>query len=213
VQVKTKNLLVGAIVVLLVGLLWYRVVYSPMQSSASKAKTAAHDADAQSVSLRRALQSATIDKKKAQSVSAQSLLAAVPADPAEASFLRSLDQIRVASGAAWQTITPGVPAPSVAGTSITVGITASGTEDQIARYLDGVMTLKRIFVVDNVTIGAGGGSANGSAPASAPAGAVFAGGLQQVTISGRIFSSATAASGTSTTPTTGAPAPTAKTSG
>ena len=54
-QVKTKNLLVGALVVLLVGALWYKVVYSPMESKASKAKTAAHDADTSAASLRQAL--------------------------------------------------------------------------------------------------------------------------------------------------------------
>ena len=65
-QVKTKNLLIGAIVVLLVGLLWYKVVYSPMESKASKAKTAAHQADATAASLRQELNSAA--SKKAVSV-------------------------------------------------------------------------------------------------------------------------------------------------
>ena len=42
-QVKTKIIAVGALLVLLVGVLWYRVVVSPMQSNASKANTAASD--------------------------------------------------------------------------------------------------------------------------------------------------------------------------
>ena len=37
------------------------------------------------------------------------MLAAIPVDAAEASFLRSIDALRVASGADWQSITPSRP--------------------------------------------------------------------------------------------------------
>ena len=66
-QVKTKNLVVGAIVVLLVGALWYKVAYSPMQNKASKAKTAAHDADVQAATLRQQI-AAEAKRAKAQNV-------------------------------------------------------------------------------------------------------------------------------------------------
>jgi len=222
VQVKTKNIVVGALVVLLVGMLWYRVVYSPMQSKASKAKTAAHDADTQSAGLRQALKASSSNTKKPKSTSTESLLAAVPADPAEASFLRSLEAIQIDSGAAWQSIAPSTPAPATGGTSITVAITASGTEAQITRYLDDLMALKRIFIIDNVAIAPGGStSPAGSSTPQAHAGAVFLGDLQQVSISGRIFTStpatsSTATSGSATTPTTaptGASAPTGTVNG
>jgi Tfp pilus assembly protein PilO len=216
VQVKTKNLIVGALVVLLVGMLWYRVVYSPIQSKASKAKTAAHDADAQSANLRAALKGSTAPKKNAKSTSTKALLAAVPADPAEAEFLRDLDVIRIDTGAQWQSVTPGLPAPAVGGgTSVSVGITVSGTEDQIARYLVELTSMDRVFVIDNVSMSQGGStSPAGTADATAH-GAVFLGAQQQATISGRIFSAstgvastATGTGGASTTPATGAPAPT-----
>jgi len=214
VQVKTKNIVVGALVVLLVGMLWYRVVYSPMQSKASKAKTAAHDADTQSAGLRQALKSSSASTKKPKSTSTESLLAATPADPAEASFLRSLEAIRIDSGAAWQTIAPSTPAPATGGTSITVAITASGTEAQITRYLADLTALKRIFVIDNLSVAPGGStSPAGSSTPQAHPGAVFLGDVQQVSITGRIFTSTTAtsstatgATGTATTPTTAAPA-------
>jgi Tfp pilus assembly protein PilO len=221
VQVKTKNILVGALVVALVGMLWYRVVYSPMQSKASKAKTAAHDADTQAASLRQQLNASSADTKKQKSQSAQSLLAATPADPAEASFLRSLEAIRIDSGAAWSTIAPSIPAPAAVGQSVTVAITAQGTEVQIGRYLADLTALKRIFVIDNVSISPGGSTAPaGSSTTPVHAGAVFVGDQQQVTISGRIFTSASAvssaatgASGTATTPAVGASAPTGNVSG
>ncbi len=212
-QVKTKNLLIGAVIVALVGMLWYRVVYSPMQAKASKATAAARAADTQSAGLRRTLTgSSPGDKHNPKSVSTQSLLAAIPADPAEASFLRSLDELRISSGAAWQTIAPGVPGPSSSGASITVTITASGTEDQVARYLVGLTTLKRVFVIDNVAIAPDASKTVAGPPAQPQSGALFGGGLEQATISGRIFTSASVTSPTAT-PTTAAPVPTAKTNG
>ncbi len=214
-QVKAKNMAVAGLVVLLVGALWYRVVYSPMTSKASKAKTAAHDADAQSANLRQTLKGASPSTKKTQTASDKSTLEALPLDPAEASFFRSLDALRLSSGADWQAVTNGVPSLSGDFNTITVSITAQGTEDEVARYMEGLATLPRVFIADSVTLGPGGSTAAaGSAPATVRPGALFAGDLEQVSISGRIFSSAAAASaatatgGTATTPATGAPAPT-----
>jgi Tfp pilus assembly protein PilO len=215
VQVKTKNLVVGAIVVLLVGLLWYRVVYSPIESKASKAKTAAQQADVTAASLRQEL-AAAAKKAKAQNVPTEVLLAAVPLDAAEASFLRSVDSLRVSSGAEWQSITPALPTTTGNLASISVGISVQGSEDQLARYVSGLSDLKRLFVLDTLSISASTGNAtSGSAPNAAP-GNVFSSGRLQMQISGRIFTQPTVVpTGTGTagaagtrTPATGAAAPT-----
>ncbi len=219
-QVKTKNMIVGALVVLLVSMLWYRVVYSPMESKASKAKTAAHDADTSAANLRQALAgtSSNSKKNKAQDVSTQKMLAGIPLERAQASFLRSLDALRVSSGALWQSVTPSAPTVSGTVTSMTVAITAAGTEDQVARYVAGLSALKRVFVLDNLTITKGGSTSAAGTVTTGHAGAVFFGDVMQLQISGRIFSQPAAPaaattgtgspSGSSTTPTTGAPAPT-----
>jgi Tfp pilus assembly protein PilO len=179
VQVKTKNLLVSAIVVLLVGALWYKVVYSPMETKASKAKTAATDAETSAASLRQELgTSRTAKKANGQDVSLGVMLNAIPADSAEASFLRSIDVLRVSSGADWQSITPSAPVSTGSLSTVSVGISVQGTEDQLARYVSGLADLKRIFVTDNVTITAGG----------AAQGHVFSAGTLQLQVTGRVFS-------------------------
>jgi Tfp pilus assembly protein PilO len=181
VQVKTKNLFVGALVVLLVGGLWYKVVYSPMESKASKAKTAATAADTSAAGLRKQLgQSDATKKTNGQNVSLGAMLTAIPVDSAEASFLRSIDALRVATGANWQSITPAAPTSTGGLATISVGISVQGTEDQLARYVSGLTELKRIFVTDNVTITASG----------AGRGAVFAAGNLQMQVTGRIFGQA-----------------------
>lgn len=211
-QVKTKSLVIGAVIVALVGLLWYRVVYSPMESKASKAKTAAHDADATAANLQRSLNSAAAAKKSGKDVSAGAMLTAVPIDAAEASFLRSVDALRVSSGADWQSITPTPPTSSGSIATINLAINVQGTEVQLTRYLSGLSDLKRLFVLDNVSI-SGSSVGSGSAPTpNAPSGGTFAGDKLQMAVSGRIFAqpgavpSATGAAGT-TTPAVGAPAP------
>jgi Tfp pilus assembly protein PilO len=218
VQVKTKNMMFAALVVLMVGVLWYRVVYSPMEAKASKAKTAAHEAETSAAQLRTALGTASGAKKKTTNhdVATDVMLAAIPLDSAEASFLRSIDELRVTSGADWQSITPTAPVGAGSVAAITVGITVQGTEAQLAAYANGLEGLKRIYVIDNLSIngasGGVGGVAGGGAAAAAP-GNVFAGGQLQMQISGRIFAQpgvvapivTPGASGSGTTPVTRAP--------
>lgn len=219
-QVKTKNIAVAALVVLLVGMLWYRVVYSPMTSKASKAKTAAHDADAQAANLRQALNGANPGAKHKQTASDKTTLAALPKDPAEAAFFRSLEDLHVSSGATWEVVTNGLPSSSGDFNTVTVSLTAQGTQDQVAAFMNGLSAMPRLFLVDNVTLGPTGTTAAGTAAPTVHPGALFPGDLEQLSISGRIFSSsdvaagtATAASGGSTTPAVGAAAPTGTVNG
>ncbi len=202
-QVKTKNLLVTALVVLLVGGLWYKVVYSSMESKASKAKTAANAADTSAAGLRRQLgESGATKKTNGQNVSLGAMLTAIPVDAAEASFLRSLDALRLATGATWQSITPAPPTSTGSLATISVAISVQGTEDQLAAYVSGLTELKRIFVTDNVTI-----TASGTGP-----GHVFAAGNLQMQVAGRIFGQAqatpAATGATGATGTTGSAATT-----
>ena len=220
-QVKTKNLIVGALAVLFIGMVWFRVVYSPMESKASKAKASAHEADITSQNLRQAINGTSpAGKNTKKDIAPEVMLAAVPADTAEASFLRAVDTLRVSSGAQWQSITPSVPTPAGNITSINVAITLQGTEDQVARYVAGLAGLKRLFVLDNLSITPNGSNAaGGSAAPQGHPGSVFAGDTMSAQISGRIFSQPSAAvgatgttgtstSGSSATPRTGTPAPT-----
>jgi len=226
VQVKTKNLIVGALVVLLVGALWYRVVYSPMESAASKAKSAARDADTTSANLRQALNGTSSANKKAKTkdASSASMLAAVPTDSAQATFLRNLETLRLASGAEWQSVTPTVPSLAGTVTSINVAISVQGSQEQIDRYVAGLAGMKRLFVIDNLAISPAGSTGSATAgPVQGHPGSTFVGDLFSAQIAGRIFSQPAAAAaatagstgtgtgGTATTPVTGAPAPTGQT--
>jgi Tfp pilus assembly protein PilO len=191
VQVKTKSLIVGVLAVVIVGLVWFQFLYSPIKSKTSKANAAAQSSQTEVDSLQQQIdQLNAADKKaKAKDIGSAQMLQAVPADAAEASFLRSLDQVRAASGASWQSTTPSTPAAAGNVTSIGLSIEVQGTEAQLARYLQGLYTMRRIFIADNVTL-----SANGCTDLSpCPGGALFKGADMQLTITGRVFAGPAAA--------------------
>jgi len=206
-------LIVGAFAVLVVGLLWYQFVYSPIKSKTSKANTAAQAAQSDVDSLQHQIDALNASNKKnqAKDIGTSQMLRAIPADFAEASFLRSLDTLRGTSGAAWQSVTPSVPTLAGGLTSINVSITVNGNEEQLARYLSGLYSMPRIFIPDNVTVTRTGQDLG-------PAGALFAGGSMQMQVSGRIFAGpaallpTTSGTGSSTTGTSTSGTSTAGTS-
>ncbi len=211
-QVKTKNLMMGALAVLFVGLIWFQFVYSPMSSKAAKARTATHEADASATSLRKAISAGDPAKNaKKHDPTTDLMLAAVPIDAAEASFLRSVDSLRVASGASWQSISPSPPATSGTVTTINVSISVQGNQDQLLSYANGLGKLKRLFVIDNLSVSEGGSTAVPGTPVRAASGSTFSSDQLQMQISGRIFgqpgAGGTTGAAGSTTPATGAPAP------
>jgi Tfp pilus assembly protein PilO len=211
VQVKTKTLIVGGLAVLMVGLLWWRVVYSPITSKTSKANAAAHNAQIDIDNLQKSIDDlqAAAKKSAAKDVGTAKMLVAVPAAAAEASFLRSLDTLRISTGAGWQSVTPGTPTVAGPVTSITVNIIVGGTEDQLARYLSELYSMRRIFIPDNVTLSSNGNALIQTGSPGAAQGALFKGGPIAMTVSGRIFAGPAAVPGSTTsagtTPATVAP--------
>jgi Tfp pilus assembly protein PilO len=177
VQVRTKNLLVVGLGVALVLFVWWRFVYSSYESSTTKAKQATADAETRVKALQQQVRTATGEgtKKKA---SLEDLQNAIPSTPQLSAFLREVDTIRDRVGIpeAFQSITPSPP--TVAGTtaSINLGITATGTYDQMIDYVNKLNKVSRLVVVDNVTFTAGASSQNsGGNVAAGPTGKVFAG--------------------------------------
>jgi Tfp pilus assembly protein PilO len=210
VQVKTKTLIVGGLAVLMVGLLWFRVVYSPIKSKTSKANAAAHNAEVDAQNLQKAIDDIMAANKKAaaKDVGTEKMLGAVPATLAEASFLRQLDHLRVKSGANWQSVTPSPPTSTGGVANIGVSINVFGTETTLARYLSGLYAMQRVFIPDNITLTPQGSTALPGQAAAVPSGALFPGGEMQMQVSGRIFAGPGAVDTPATTPgssaTTGA---------
>jgi Tfp pilus assembly protein PilO len=194
VQVKTKNLLVGILVTVLVLALWYRVMYSPTKSSASKANDQAEQIQQQVDSMRTQIASETAKRKEAAAaVPAKKLEAAVPANDQLTTFIRKTDALANSTGIAWQSVTPTAPTSDGSMQTINVAVNVAGGYDSVMAYLRGMLSADRIMVIDNVSFTAAP-PADGGSDRTAIQGDVFgaAGGTPslQVTISGRLFAQA-----------------------
>jgi Tfp pilus assembly protein PilO len=201
---KTKNLAVGALAVLLVTALWWNFLLKPAKSEAKKVKADTATETAKLPPLEAQVSKARLAQAHAAAFKAQltSLQHAVPDSPALAAFLRDANAIADASRVSWQQVTHGPPVldPPTGISSIPVGIQVKGTYEQVMDYLTRVKSLKRMLVVDSVQFSSGGGdsSAGGAAASTGP----FSGASQlAVTITARMFETApvTAADGSTLT--------------
>jgi Tfp pilus assembly protein PilO len=213
VQVRTKNLAVVALASFLVLFMWYRFIYSPMNSQAAKANDRKDTAETRAEALRKELAGATAQQKKIEEIKPETLTAAIPVDDKLTTFLRDLDRIKAESGAAFQSVTPSQPTVSGVVSTINVNIAVAGTYDEVSGYVSRILSMPRLFVVDNVSYTAGG-SASGSTATGGPTGKIFAGSgsapLIQVQITGRMYSQPSAAA--AATANASAPAPPAQSS-
>ena len=222
---KTKNIAVIALAAALVLLLWYRVVYSSMSSQASKANQAAQDAEVRAKSLETQLRAeggTSSGGTKSHKASVVELQNAIPATPAVSDFLRSADAVGSASGVVFQSIVPSQPTLAAGIASMNFGITVQGSYAQVRSYVDGLMALPRLVVIDSASLSAGQAT-TGAAAATAvggPVGDVFAGTgaapVISLQLTARVFTQqlpvAPAAGGAGTaTPSAGAAAPSSST--
>ena len=217
---KSKNLIVGAVVGVLVLALWYVFVLSPIQSQKSKAHTATLAAEKNLQAAQAQLSQLRDLKARSKQIDRQvaKLRAAVPVNPAISTFIRQANQIAAETQVSWVSVTPtqtGAGASVALGgpTSIGLGIQVKGGVHEVLDYLDHLMALPRVVVVDQLQVTPGGDASAGAQTTGPPTGDIFAGQgappTLTVQITARMFtappSSATATAGASagsTTPTT-----------
>jgi Tfp pilus assembly protein PilO len=202
VQVKTKNLAVIALAALLVVTLWYRTLYSSYQAQADKSGQAAENAEQRAATIERQvrkLEGEQDDKTRADAT--DELNRAIPVTPELADFLRTTDKIRSDSGVAFQSITPSAPTLVGGVQTINIGINVQGEYGKVVRYLDALIVMPRLVVIDSVGFSASGSSGASASSGGGPTGEVFAGTgsapTLQAQVTARLFSQAPAAGATS----------------
>jgi Tfp pilus assembly protein PilO len=202
----------GFVVVVLIA--WFALI-APQNKDISSTKSKVSAADKQTEQLQAELQHLQELSAKApqQQAQLQKLNAAIPPNPALASFIEQANTLADQSGIDWLSISPGVPAASTSGgpTTISLNIQLSGSFYQTLAYLDSLESLSRLVVIQGVSINTSGssGSASSGAAAAAPSGSTAASGNPQgeltVTLTGQMYTQAAPPSTNGTTPTTPAP--------
>ena len=155
---KSKNLIVGAIAGVLVLALWYVFLLSPINSQKSKAHKA-------TVAAQKDLQAAQAHLSQLHDLQARSkqidrqvakLRAAVPVNPAISTFIRQANQIADETQVAWQSVTPTQSAAAVGAvlgpTPVGLGIQVKGGVHEVLDYIDHLMALPRVVVIDQIQV-------------------------------------------------------------
>lgn len=172
-QVKTKQTMVIALFVLLIGAIWYQYVFSPSQSAISDANAKTADATSQAKIQRAQLNGPTSHSKKSNTgqITSDQLQAAVPDDPKMTDLLRQLEALRVKDGVGWSTITPSLGTMQGKVMSTNIGITVGGSYPAVHNFVDDVLSMPRLALIDNIswTPGAPAGTASSATPAGASA--------------------------------------------
>jgi Tfp pilus assembly protein PilO len=208
VQVKTKNLAVIALAAVLVLTLWYRMMYSPLQSKASSANQAAEEAESRVNTLDRQIRQAKgqASDEKSKKAALDELSNAIPVTPQLAKFLRTTDSVRAASGVGFQSITPQAPTLVNGVETTNVGIIVEGEYGQVIDYINRLNEADRLVVIDSIGFSTAGAASAGAA-GGGPVGEVFAGvGAApnlQVQLTARLFSQASASAAPASTGSSG----------
>ena len=165
---KSRNLLVGGVVAVLVIALWFMFLYKPTSAETSKVHKQVKEAERETLGLQAKLAQVSDKARNEQTKKELAVLhAAVPANPALASFIRQANQIAAQSGVNWMSVTPTEPTRATGDSAVAIGIQVKGGYAQVLDYLQRLQDLSRLVIVDNVNISGatesegGGGSGGG----------------------------------------------------
>ena len=185
----------GAVLVVLA---WFALLWSPKGADLAEARDRRSAAE-QDVTLLRArlahLRAAKDDEPALRS-RAEQLAAAVPEHADLASFLLDANAASARAGVAYLSITPSKPVPSTTGgpSEVTFGLEVRGDYAKVLDFMDALLDLPRVVVVDTVGLAADQ-SVTGPPPLS-------------VSLTGRIFTTEAPATAAATAAPAASPAAT-----
>jgi Tfp pilus assembly protein PilO len=163
--VKRNQLLIGAAAVLAIVLVWYFLLYSPLNDDLSSAQAQRSSEEKRSDALEADL--ARLQSQAKNATQQQALLrrldAAVPAQPDLAEFIVQANDIADQSGISFLSIAPSPPSAGSGGASeIKLTMSISGSFFQLQDYLRQLEQLERLVIVDGITISSSTATSEGT---------------------------------------------------
>jgi Tfp pilus assembly protein PilO len=176
--VNRKLLIVTGVLCAVLALGWYQFSWQASAHEMGVAHEATDKARTQADELRAQLTKLVAAKGQlpALQATAARLQQAVPDDAELASFLRQANDAATSSGVDYLSIAPTPPAPASAGigsTEVHLGISVSGQYAKVIDYLEHLLGLPRVVVIDTMSV--------------SPSGAGPGAGSLSVTLAGRVF--------------------------
>jgi Tfp pilus assembly protein PilO len=159
-------LIIGA--TLLVLLIWFVAYFSPSGKQLSSVNAQTQTAQTEQAQLNEQLSRLKSYSKQTGALLQLSdrLTAALPTTTDIYNYITELSNAANATGAHIESVSPNAPGPAAPGkvSVISVGITASGTYDQLLAFMKALYALPRLTVISSVEIAGGGTSTNRSTP-------------------------------------------------
>jgi Tfp pilus assembly protein PilO len=143
----------GVCAVLLVA--WFLLLWSPKSSELSAAKTRRTAAEAQASELeaRLARLQASLQRSPEPQSDLDRVRSAIPTTPDLPQFILDTDDAASKAGVNFLSITPAAPAPGVGGpTEVRLSMMVKGEYQSMLAFLDNLLMMRRLVVVDQVTI-------------------------------------------------------------
>jgi Tfp pilus assembly protein PilO len=204
--------LVGGLALVVVLLIWNMAFFGPAGSDVDKAQARNDEAAQQQQNKKRELERLQSHPPNQTETQAQlaKLQAAIPPEPALASFIRSAYEIKAQSGVDWVSIQPSPPTAGGLGPSeIKMQVVVRGGFFQVLDYLTRLQTLPRIVVVGGINVQTAGSNTSGGGSSSTPTTTTGSSGAPNlnVTLNASMYTQAPPAGGSTsaTGPTTGVP--------
>lgn len=195
-----KALLIGVGASLALVGLWFLLLWSPQggRLAGARAREEAAAAENSQLEVRAARLSAAEQRRPELTADLEALRVAVPDSPDLAQFLLDADAASTEAGVDFISISPTPPAPSAKPglpSEVNLDITVEGGYFQVLDFLNRLTTMPRVVVIDTLGLTAGEG-------ATAPL---------NVTLTARMFTTATEVAAAPAPAAGGAPAPTTTT--
>jgi Tfp pilus assembly protein PilO len=194
---RNRAMALGALLFVVVLLVWNLLIFAPKGRSLSKAKKDAQAAQQIEAGLRSTLARLNDISKNGPEIAAEldKLSSAVPESPDLDGFILSANQIAVKSGIDWLSVSPSVAQAGTTGPSvIPMTIQIKGGFFQVLDYLNRLEDLSRLVIVDGINATASGDSINAATGPPTLA----------VSLTARMFTRAAPPGAAGTTPTPGA---------
>lgn len=198
---------VGGIVLIL---LWYFVLFAPTSKDLNDTRDQVSGLDSQNQELENTIRRLKELSRNSveQQAKLRTLSAAVPAQPDLGEFILQANDLASASGIDWLSIAPTPPAATGGGgptSTIPISIQVEGQFSTVLDYLNRLEGLERLVVVDTINVSASeADSSTGSTGGDAATSSASAPNLS-VSLTGRIFTNATASGATGSTGSSGTP--------
>jgi Tfp pilus assembly protein PilO len=147
----------GAVVVLL--LAWYQLLWSPKGADIASAHERTATATTQAQELQSRLDHLVAAQRDLPALVSDQLRlkGAVPDTPDLAGFLLDANEAATKAGVDYLSVAPTTPAAPAAGLppAMNIGLNVSGGYSQVLDYLDRLMALPRVIVIDTVQVSPG----------------------------------------------------------